>query len=144
MAASKIGTFFFMTILLLLNAGCASNEEENVLMKFFKGQRNFPTYSETELANRWERILEKHQTIREGMTVEEVVKILGLPDSELATNSGPTWVLPEKGILQYSPGISTKPRHGQDIRVFHVHFDEHGKVLRTATNEGFITAAPPR
>lgn len=129
---------------LLLTSGCTSNEEGHALMKFFKDKKNFPSYSKTELASRWAAVVKKRKTILKGMGVEEVVGVLGFPDSELGTNVGPNWVLPEKCILQYSPGVAATPGDDKKIKVFHVYFDEHGKVLKTSINEGFITTASPR
>lgn len=107
-------------------------------MSFFKNQRSFPTFTGKERADRWKKVVSKHHLIRKGMTAEDVVGILGLPDYDFSKGKN-TWIRPEKGALQYGAG-GTDPV----FRVLHVYFDDEGKVVKVAKNDLFIFAPPPR
>lgn len=127
----------------LLTTGCSSNENKSV-NAFFATQRNFPEYTQQELEERWSGVIAKHDEIRKGMSVEEVVAVLGLPDTDFAKHGKTAWVRPEENILQYSPGATATANNTNVLRVFHVHFDGKGRVSKTVKNGGFIFAPPPR
>ena len=144
MAAFRTITVIMLYAAAQLTAvGCASSKE-TALIAFFKNQRDFPSYTAKELEERWERVVDKHHAIQKGMSVERVVEILGLPDTDFAKHGKTAWVRPEEGVLQYSAGAAATPSNTAILKVFHVYFDGEGKVSKVAKNSGFVFAPPPR
>ena len=129
--------------ILVQTSGCASSKE-TALIAYFRSQRSFPEYTQNELEARWEKIVDKHRLIRVGMSIEEVVAVLGLPDTDVAKHGKTAWVRPEDGILQYSAGAVATPKNTALLKIFHVYFDTKGKVSKTVKNGGFIFTPPPR
>jgi hypothetical protein len=78
------------------------------------------------------------QHVHPGMSVTQVLVLLGHPDWGVDSRGRLRWVVnPKSGVLQYSAS-------GRDVykgggRVIHVHFDEQARVKRIVEN-GVITA----
>lgn len=128
---------------LLLTAGCVFRKE-TALEKSFKKTKDFPTYTQEELEESWERIIENHAKIRQGMTVEEVVGLLGMPSYGIGKNGKDEWVSPKDNILEYFIATTFKQRKKPPLHFFHVYFDDEGKVLKTVRNGGFLFPPPLR
>ena len=131
----SIVKFTLCAVILMQTSGCAFSKE-TTLIAFFRSQRSFPEYTQSELEARWEKIVDKHGLIRPGMSIEEVVAALGLPDTDVAKHGKTAWVRPEDGILQYSPGAAATSKNTESLKIFHVYFDTKGRVSKTVKNGG--------
>jgi hypothetical protein len=78
------------------------------------------------------------QHIQPGMSVAQVLVMLGQPDWGVDSRGRLRWVInPKSGVLQYS--ASGREAYKGSGRVIHVHFDGQARVKRIVEN-GVITA----
>jgi hypothetical protein len=101
-----------------------------------------PPFSIVQHPNRSRHLDYWMQHVRPGMSVAQVLVMLGHPDWGVNSRGRLRWALnPKAGVLQYS--ASGRDAYKGGGRVIRIHFDEQARVKRIVDN-GVITAEAPR